>query len=320
MIFSILLVGAFGFVGCKKSDTFSSDQKSEITPNYSSYDEASKELDKVLSMSEDERREYELAIGKVSLITHSYKIYEELDFDNLTDESEIYSHINNHPDFLEIKVNDQGEKEFRTLYSDNIYSYLVGVNRMLILDTICLKVFDDGLITTSMKHYDELLSIKEHSLVNYKKVNHYNLYINNNIGIFEKTNCGTSREATETNNKNRTKLWIDVKTLVVNDVNYGNVPTVDGYGQIRSYKKTLGIWAYARRTIEGRIKLDVTYTVTSGVNVIAVNQLISPNLSYTQVRRFGTLTWPDYPTNLHFSSIQCWGDTPDTATAYINCN
>lgn len=303
------------FIGCKKDNLNSFKNVNNNSSNFNSIKELKAKIKELEHLSEEERRAYESQNDYKSLYTHALEIYEKIDMNTLEDIEILKNHVNKNHDILEIAKEESGELVYRTFYSDNPYSLVANKSRMIIVDDFCIKIFDDGLISTSINNFDILKNIKEKSVEKINLNDDFNISYYKSHDINIKSNCSSYREDRKDNNRDRTKLWVETYYE-----NISGMPYVTGRGQIRPYKKTLGIWYFARRTITGRIKFDVTYTL-NGQNIVRqFNENVPANLSYTQSRGFNDITWPDIPSNIRFTHINSWGDTPSTSTAIITCN
>jgi len=304
-----------GFVGCKKDNMNKLERSQNNALEFNSMEELKSKIKELESMNEEDRRIYENQNGYKSLYTQVHEVYEEINMDEVKDRKEVYDHVNRNQNLLEIAKNEDGELEYRPFYSDNPYSLVANGNRMIIVDSICLKVFDDGLISTNAENFDKLKSQESRSVKNTNLNSDFNISHFRSLDASIKSHCGSYKEDIEDDNRDRTKLWVECFYE-----NISGIPYVTGRGQIRPYKKTLGIWYFARRTIEGRIKFDVSYTLNGQTEVYQFNQIIPANLSYTQSKAFNEPLWPNVPSNVRFTSIDSWGDTPSTGTATIICH
>ncbi|MCC5924797.1 MAG: hypothetical protein JJT77_13520 [Crocinitomicaceae bacterium] len=320
----LALVG-IGF-GCKKEDSNILNRNQNNTVKFDSFEDLHEKLQEIEKMSEEERRAYEKQNNNKSLLTHVYEVYEEIDMSKLLDLEPLHKHVKRYHDILEIIENNQGEKEYRAIYSDNPYSALAGKNRMIIIDTMCLKVFDDGLVITNVKNFDALNSLEFKSVekVQDKKTFHVLNRFSNEFQM--KSGCGQYREQRATSGSNRTKITIECYAKG----NSAFIFSGEVYGLIRPYNRTLGVWFYAQRTITGQFQFDFAYEengtnigglVGSGNTIVkSRNHLVSPTLAYGVARTFPIGTNGFYPSNYRFSSISSWGTTPNTSNATITCN
>jgi hypothetical protein len=284
------------------------------TVKFDSFEELHKKLQEIEEMSYEERMSYEKQNNIKSLYTHSYEIYEEIDMNNLEDESLLQKHIKKHRDLLELKINSDGEKEYRPLYSDNRYSLLAGMNRMIIVDTLCLKVFDDGIVTASIDFFDELESqnIKQASSLVQKENFHVTLIENQ---FMSKSNCGNFAQDRADNGRNRTRLTIRTYTSITGGAWYGHAEI-----EIRPYMRTLGIYYHCQRHITGGISSSVNFNNSGNSYSLPFHRSIPWTHDWVQRRIadegpiiFGNLS-------VAFDNYNAWGTTPSTGNASVSCN
>lgn len=321
----LALVG-IGVVGCKKENSLTLNRNKFDTAKFDSFEDLYNKLGEIEAMSEEERRNYERQNNYKSLLTYVYEVYEEIDMSKLVDLEPLHEHVKKNNDILEIIVNKQGEKEYRAIYSDNQYSAVAGKNRMIIIDTTCLKVFDDGLVMTNIKYFDELNSLEFKSIENIQDKNTFHVLkrISNELQI--KSGCGQYDEGRATSGRNRTKITLECWAKGTSSFIF----SAEVYGLIRPYHKTLGVWYYARRTITGQFQFVFAYEEL-GTNIFGLpgsgdtkthprNHSVNPTLAYAVARTFPIVTQGFYPSNYRFSSISSWGTTPNTNSATITCN
>jgi hypothetical protein len=315
-----------GFVGCKKDNMNKLERSQNSALEFNSMEELKSKIKELESMNEEDRRTYENQNGYKSLYTQVHTVYEEINMDEIKDTKEIYDHVNRNKNLLEIAKNVDGELEYRPFYSDNPYSFVASENRMVIVDSLCLKIFDDGLVSTNIENFENLENQESKSVKKLNLNGDFNISYFTTQDIISKSNCGINREARATSGNNRTKITLECYAVQIG----GFVPSGEASGLIRPYKKTLGIWYYAQRTISGRFKFDFAYE-ENGTNhqgdpgsgeteEISIDHTVSPTLAYAVSRTFPMPTGGFYPFNYRFSSILSWGTTPDTNNASITCN
>lgn len=143
--------------------------------------------------------------------------------------------------------------------------------------------------------------------------------------LFEKSNCGgATREAFgPVHNRNRTKLRFTVRQIITSiNQQTGHVQRrIEAEGIIRPQMQTAGIWFAARRTITGRITFTAQF-LNGTTQTLSVNENINNNSpAYSAVRwRLQTLPVNTSASNLHFVSIDSWGDTPSSPPVTLNCH
>lgn len=311
--------------GCTKENNLPNEIQNN-TPTFQSVEDLDAALKKVAAMGEDERRAYEAQQGYQSLYTEVHEWYDQIVPERLTDLQPLYQHVEDHSDWVEIRRDQQGELEYRPIYSENPYSLLAGPDRMLIVGESALKVFDDGFITAPLGALEALRTSSGQSVQAVPTDKSYAVTVFNSTESVLKSNCGRDREDTETNGNNRTKLSVEcyVKTIG------GIVPVGEAKGQIIPQKRTLGVWFRARRTISGRFKFEYAYeqngTSLSGVPgsgatiETLINDAVGSTLAYSVTRTYSIPLGGFFPFNYRFSSIDSWATTPSTGNATIVCH
>lgn len=332
---------AIGFNACKKDDVLKSTSN---IPTYSSFEEVDSKLEKLESMSEDERREYERSNGFKSLLTKTYEIYEKMDVTKNKDVQDVRAFVALYPNFIELRSldegfvskdgsfedededNEEGDFECYPLFSEHLYSPLADETRMFIVGEVCYKIFEDGEAATSIENIDLLRAIND---VYGKNLSWDDRIIFSEYEEFEiemkSTICHPTRnERSVTRGRNRTKLKFvasrsvrDIKTHnnVIVDIAY----RVQAYGRIRPYMRTLRVWYHARRTISGRVNFIVTYRLNDGTNQTLSRDVswnsgtvYSRTASASRNHGFGVI-----PSNIRFTMINSWGSTPSTSQSGI---
>lgn len=280
-------------------------------------------------MSEEDRRTYESQNAYKSLLTHVYEVYEGgFVMDSLKPIRDLELYIQNNLNLLTLKENEDQETEYYPFYSENIYSIVAGTNKILQVDDMYIKVFDDGIAVTNVDYLSYLMSIE---LINAKsliKDDRIAVSLFNIDDDDEKSSCHPRRNVERlTNNRNRTK----VKCRTINEfteikTNSQGIITqiksrVRAYGRIRPYHRTAGIWYHARRTIQGRIQFQVKFVRQGSNHEINVHNIVSPTLSYSQTRgKVDNNPTNVSPNNIRFEWIDSWGTTPNTGNVEIQCN
>lgn len=309
----LALVG-IGVIGCRKLDSNTLTGSQNNTVKFESFEELHEKLREIEKMSEEERISYEKQNNLKSLLTYSYEIYEEIDMNNLEDESILLEHIKKHSDLLELIINAEGEKEYRPIYSDNRYSILAGLNRMIIVDSLCLKVFDDGIVAASIDFFKELES--QNNKLASALVHNENYSVTLIESQFmSKSNCGNFDEDAADNNRNRTRLRIGAYTSITGGAWYGHA-----YIEIRPFMRTAWIWYHARRHITGSITSSVNFNNSGNMNSLPFNKTIPWTYAWVQRRDadegpyiFGNLS-------VSFDNYNALGRTPSTGNATVSCN
>lgn len=193
-------------------------------------------------MGEGERREYEKVNGYKSLLTEVHEVYGGVDIESLESKDELKDYITSNSSYLTLKTNDEGEQEYHPYFSDNEFSALVNSNRLLLVEDICYKIFDDGIVVSHKDNIDFLSSLKG----NYAKDIVENKMIV--ISLFEeeeispKSSCHPSKNVKRVNNgRNRTKLKLRAHRQIhsISQDSNGGITSITTrvrtFGRIRPY-------------------------------------------------------------------------------------
>ena len=167
----LALIG-IGFSSCKKEDLGNTvvNQGSGIgknhIPTFESMEDLNDRLELLSKMSEEERRTYENETNAKSLLTKVYEVYEGIDLENLTSQSELQNYVDLHSSTLELRTDRNKEYEYRPYFSDNEYSIVANEDRLVVVGETCIKIFDDGIVTTDKANISLLSDINEVSVEN----------------------------------------------------------------------------------------------------------------------------------------------------------
>jgi len=320
-------------VSCKK-ETITTAQKdilkssTEQVPTFQNHEELNSKIEELNAMGEDERRLYESNAGFKSLLTYVYEIYEGIDMEELDSKNKLETFVSENSSIVSIRINSDDELEYRPYYSDIDYSIIANTNRMFIVGELCYKIFDDGIVVSQSENIDLLNSLNQISAKDVPKSDRYEISVYFEAEIDGKSTCHpTNNQATVTSGSNRTKL-----KCITGQQYYGEMQLspnhpkvkiygVHAFGRIRPYKRTLGIWYHARRTISGRIQFTVSWKNGNTPVSASINSNVGPSLSYSQTRSFDHISTPlgEKPKEIKFTNINSWGTTPNTGNVTIIC-
>lgn len=315
----LALVG-IGFTSCEKENLSNSVINSEVNitnnniPTFDNMEEVHERLDLLSKMGEDERRAYEKENDSKSLLTEVYEVYEGIGMENLDSRVELEDYIAQHPSILSLKANIDKELEYRPYFSDNHYSTIANKNRLFIVGDICFKVFDDGLVSAPKSNMSLLSEISEISVKDVPQteeitISHFNLEEST-----KRASCNSYYNgATQTSGKQRTKVFVTtgIYPATIDDIVFLS-------GKIRPYKKTLGIWYHAKRTISGRFDATAIFFNTIGQQTLTLDDNVPPTLAYSV--SISQLDFDFIATRPKITTIDSWGDTPSTSTVTVICN
>lgn len=166
MAFSALILGIC-CMSCEKDDlsVTKSLPSSYSIRHFSSFEQLFSELEIVNNMSQEERTKYEAQMGYISFGNEASKIYDQLTnkfSDDLT-EKDIQEYLKQHSDFLEIRSMN-GEEYVDIKYAYSPFVFVMNQNRIVQIDTILIKVFENCHIACNESHFDQLQQLTEAGL------------------------------------------------------------------------------------------------------------------------------------------------------------
>ena len=251
-LFAMLMATIVLFPGCKKEKTaeLAATQVASGMLCFNSPEDFFETQQKVLAMSETERREWELQQGFESYATKCNELFEAFEAKGIESDEDIYNFVKENPDYFYIHVED-GEEYLISYLEYTPYYNIVDENRMFQIGREIYKIFDEGIIRTSVDKKTDLTKIRSFYE---SKQNDFAYYENHVFDSQEDLryeddgcDCHTFETiARKTNGNNRTyvRFYIDCAN-----------PDILGWGiinymmKIRPYKRTLGVWYWCRRTI-----------------------------------------------------------------------
>jgi hypothetical protein len=303
----------------------------EDVPNYADFDELNIKLDELNSMGEDERRIYEASVGTKSLLTLTYEVYEDLEYDSLGSIDELNAYISQNSNLIELRTVGENDTECYPIFSDNPYSVVANEDRLFSVGDMVFKVFDDGLVATKAENFNDLVALAGTSVLGVPDDEEFLISLFNSEDFSGKNSsaCKPKRnvEREESANGNdRTKLKLVTDKIKIGEIHLNGqkagVYEVSSYGRIRPYKKVLGVWFHAKRTINGIIAFEVSWMDGSIPNSHSMYRSIVNEHKYSATRTIPSSSVPmgTVPTNIKFDEITSWGDTPSTPFVFINCN
>ncbi|MGY6562460.1 MAG: hypothetical protein ACXITV_10165 [Luteibaculaceae bacterium] len=284
------------------------------------------QINRLEAMGEDERRAKEISINFKSLLTYVYTRYEQINVDSLADLSNLISFIQNNSDLIELKQDNDGEFICRPIYSDNPYSLIADTSRMIVIRNFCIKIFDDGIISTTGVHCIDLEAESAILTVEANINQYYNVVTFPEVDNL-RNNCGRHIITRTTSGRYRTRT-----TLITHATLTGGVlPAGRVMFSVRPFKRTLGVWFCNRRTIDAYADFDFTYFEGSGPSItgapgneidITINraELFTTTNGYFIGKTFQIPTLNShFPYNLRLSRINSYGHTSKTGHAFIIC-
>jgi len=202
---------------------------------------------------------------------------------------------------------------------------------MFKINKLVYKVFESGIALTPEENNSKLLSINENDIIlktydskitfipDYESLNNYGKKDDTyNEGLT------ASKKVQSSDGKDETRFSMAINYFDTYDIGGFPMTIYQIRALVEAYKKSLGIWFRASRTISCDLKIAVDAETTSGwERNLYYHQHTGTSTSYTYdvVLEGGVISigyWSRY--NMHFGGYDSWGDTPSTPTAYLQKN
>ncbi len=320
-----LLSFLFVFSACDKNVLIPSNEKDILT--FNSVEDIDNEIIKLVDMSFDELVEYEKQKGYKSYGRECEEVYQSLNFDSFKTKEDIARFVDRNSDYLEIITDQYGDLYLETKLSNNKYRYILNKDKMYILNDSVRKVFNEGEISTKIENREKLSRIREfddkNNIISSEFCFHPTKTISSSMEIVDESsskspssNCGRYAIDRETNNRDRTK--IEIKLV---ESHIGGQYRIYHDGIIRPYKRFLGVWCRCRRTISFQWKYTA-YANIYGHNFTAGENRSGKKKAY-KVESYKQLFFMSdeiiFDWDWYYLKYDCWGDTPSTDKAYVEC-
>jgi len=316
---------------------------------FDNYEQYKNEVDHLRQLPEDEKQGYLESKGfQNSFGVNAMNIYLSLDIESVNSIDEIQDYVKKHSKYLTLQPDENsGEYVLETKLKNKPESYFINDDKVFQIGENYYKVFEDKTISTNKNNLAKLLKVT--SSEEFNEINDSEIFISKisvpqsfDNGVIQGRdgtyNCGNGRLTDRAPNKNEKRDRTYIRIDLVAERPYQDVAWLIGSEWlIRPYKKTLGVWYYASRTITGSLKARVDY-ISDGDNFPFVPEgdwvreplsdcNISPGnqYSYSNGKTIGYWLSPSNPYNaaptFHFAGIDFWGDTPSVGeNAEIKCN
>jgi len=180
IFFLSIIAAVITFAGCNKMEDITNDGTaplkngftSNMMRNFKNFDALNAEIDTTLKCSYEELVAYELSIG-----FNSFGKLADQAMDSILQEVEqailigdtsstkfatlITQMVNAQSHYLHFVTDDEGEEHLETKYCMSSFRYVMNVNRMFRVDTLCFKVFEGGHVSCDTAYYNQLLIMSE---------------------------------------------------------------------------------------------------------------------------------------------------------------
>ncbi len=324
----MILIAMLAVLTTRCSDELTSDSQEEVLTfgespilQFNNSEDFTAKAQKTVGLTLEELRAEEAAEGYLSFGRIADEIYEQAlaaDFSSL---AELEAFVEENNDYLQLIVDENGEKEFVTQFYNNPFRYVMNKDRMFQVEGKAFKQFENGIASVAIQDIDALMEINTFSYE--AKNSNIEFTLDKKTSVQKKTyanknamNCGDHAIQIITNGSHRTKVEIAV---VNQELNPGSV-NINGYWLVRPQRKRFGIWWNVKKYIRGYVNMAVDYSFGVGWNTADI---------ITSVDAYNAFKWEGYsgiaigqaPAQSHFDGYFAFGDTGSTSpAAEVQCN
>lgn len=331
------------FTSCKKENVLDNENLPAVEfLKFENFQEFSRILEKVSSMNEQERKQWEDMQGFRSFGSIADEIYKNANPENFETREEFFNFVNANLSFLEIYEDETGiELNPKLVYTSQ--RYLIGEDHLFQIGNFVYKIFDGGTAIVEVDEIQSLKNLSQEEFLSREKdltfddgIRRYysNAFfkekkqskdIGNNVGMDHTTrkDNGNDRTLLRVSGDAFPKLILTSGGAFSHEEFYVSVETF-----VRPYKKTLGIWYHCTRTITVESKVAIDYRTPAGpINLWRRKYGYLPQtttkgsvFSITpEVFLFANYV-PAYQPQIHFAAIYARASTPSTGAAILSFN
>lgn len=289
--------------------------------NFQSEQEADDYLNQVQSLSLKELIAFEEARGFTSLQRKADMVMDKLAETDFSTEEELENFISNNSKFIEM-IEENGEMRIVRAVDETSIHLLANVEGLFQIDDQRYKLFNDGIISSSLSKADQLDQVNSFPTSNDGGINIVLQKENSITPKTESINCLHNNIAVDVSYNNKTTTSLYTKT------EYSINPwrqTLVSQSHVYSEYKVLGlVWKPVKRSLTGFFKYNVSYSINLGPKTTV------PKRSYRAVgvldyRWINKITLASTTKQLTYYSskyenLWAWGDSPSTGTKYLSCN
>ncbi len=225
--------------------------------------------------------------------------------------------------YLQIEIDEDGETSIMPTNFHSTEKFIMNENKMYQIGNTVYRVFDNGVVSTSLENSQNLTDIKEENLLSYQTDGRY-LYTFNAAAINCKSGlaaCGNAATDFHANGNERVviKIWAtSTRTTdpLGNPFNSYLALQYTAYAQ----KRTLGAWFNVGRTINATFDATVEWGGRQKRFVLTFNNH-SGTISSTETDwGFGFGPMNGIPIDSYFVRYNCWASIPKPCYADLVCN
>jgi len=282
-----LIAGATIFAACTKEDNYNRSRSFEnknlptSIPYYDDVDDVDLILNTVMTFDTiTDLIAYESSQGRQSIGAISDYFVEHIDTTTFTNTEAALAFCYQNSDLLDIKITDN-DTVVSPKWSNTPFRYVANSEGYFAIGNKVYRLFNDGIVTTSVANYDYLCTLDEMTNFDNLETSIYyysKYYVDEPKGDDDHTQCKNfwGYVNTKTNGKDRVNLCL---TTTVASYSYGRM--YETYIYVRAEHKCLGIWWSSRRTLtaNGYIDFHIKNTVNNNwFNVIVNTNKTQKNL------------------------------------------
>ncbi|WP_416867424.1 MAG: hypothetical protein ACMVP2_08715 [Imperialibacter sp.] len=312
---------------------YTATQPSSKIQSFSSFEDVRLLSNTYSSKSLEEIIAEEDANGFASFGRLSDEIYMQAVSQNFSSVDELYDFVNNNATFVEIVVEEDGEKSFRRKLQNDPYRYLINQDRIFIIKDDAFKIFASKMISLPVAQLKKLQQMNELDV------------INGAIGDAQVGASGRTTDLAYDIGSNIVKITANSNERVVLELNTQvNSYNIYAYTQPKCYdvgatvsikgqRKFLGIWYDDKRTLSGDVKLALDYLFPSSSLYLEPlwlrSQLRFTIIGYGPSREWTQTQWAVVQYNnpitnagpsIHFGASDSWAKTAASPTLYFQIN
>ncbi len=230
------------------------------------------------NMSEEELDQWEAKLGFLSVRTIQNNFYQELeslDEESVT-EQEIENLVNKYKDYVEIVINEDGEREIVPFIDDAVYKGIANANLMYQTGNYINKVFNGIIYSSSVEKINTIkeLDNNNHYLSNAKK------FVYETKSKTAKMTATYIRDEAWCSSDRKVKLEMKTRMYAFNPGYGGDYQYVwEVLANARGYKKTACVWSNYKNSLEFKEVYGEIYVSNNNQSSFSI-----PNKSKKRVR------------------------------------
>ena len=308
--------------------------KQEKILAFSSIEDYSETLTKVMSMTEQERLAWEQEQGFISFVTASTEVYERIAEKELSIE-QLKEEILPLSEYLVLEQEESGDYILLHALESTPKRFIANKNRLLQIGNTLYKVFEHNVVMADVQYRLTLESLTEETYRNAisneiqlmicedeLKDDTYNIPFNGEFQIIGGRRHIVERRNTNSSERIRVRVYFD--KMPVRLAGHTVAWDISVSFDAGAYNRVLGIWYVAQRTISYDINIIYDYRKNynspwerKGVYRASHSGIRSRGESRTFITFRHEGPWRPMEDQLHFAALNCWAKQPNTNRANI---